>query len=168
MKQKNIVLIGMSGSGKTTIGKLLAKKLSMQFIDTDELIEREEGEKIKDIFERCGEAYFRTLETECAKKMSQTSGIVVATGGGMILKEENMAFLKENSVTVYLKRSVESIKQTMDASNRPLLSSGLKRLYDMERERTPLYEGYADFIVLNEAEPEKTVDEIINYIKNII
>lgn len=163
---KNIVLIGMSGSGKTTIGKMLSDKLSMTFKDTDEMIEKKEGKKIKDIFENSGEKYFRDLETQIAKEASEFQEYVISTGGGMILREENMEYLKKNSVVVYLKRSVDSIKKTMDASNRPLLQEGLEKLFEMERIRTPLYEKYADLVVLNEAEPEKTAAAIIKYIIN--
>ena len=163
--EKNIVLIGMSGCGKTTIGKMLLKELSMDFFDTDEMIEKEDGRKIKDIFKEDGEVYFRKLETESAKKASQFQNAIISTGGGMILKEENMKYLKKNSFVVYLKRSVESIKKTMDASNRPLLAEGLKKLYDMEKERGELYEKYADFTVINEGSPEETLKKILNFLK---
>lgn len=163
---KNIVLTGMLGSGKTTIGKMLAKELSMCFADTDELIETHEGKKIKDIFKESGEEYFRNTETEIARVASKFENYVISTGGGMILKAENMDFLKDNSVVVYLKRSVESIKMTMDASNRPLLAEGIEKLYEMEKTRSPLYEKYADITVVNEGEPEKTVKEILKYIIN--
>lgn len=162
---KNIVLTGMSGSGKTTIGKMLAKELSMSFTDTDEMIESYEGKKIKDIFKEAGEEYFRNTESEIACIASRLENHIISTGGGMILKSENMECLKKNSIVVYLKRSVESIKKTMDTSDRPLLAEGLEKLYEMEKIRAPLYEKYADIMVVNEGEPEKTVREII---KNII
>lgn len=162
----NIVLIGMSGSGKTTIGERLAEKLSMKFADTDEMIEKKEGRKIKDIFAEKGETYFRDLETEIAISASKIDGYIISTGGGMVLRDRNMQCLKENSVIIYIKRSVESIRKTMDASNRPLLKSGLAKLNEMEKERSPIYEKYADLIVLNEAEPEKAINEIINNIIN--
>lgn len=168
MERKNIVLIGMSGCGKTTIGEMLAESLKMDFADTDVIIERVEGRKIKDIFESDGEGFFRYLETKCAERVSELKNTVISTGGGMILKEENMNFLKKNSVTVYLKRSVESIKETMDASNRPLLADGVQKLYDMEKARGVLYEKYADLIVVNEKSPEKAIEEILNYLKNNI
>jgi len=163
---KNIVLIGLSGCGKTTIGRILSEELSMEFADTDEMIEKKEGKKIKDIFEEHSEAYFRDLETEAAKEISECENYVISTGGGIILKDENMKHLKQNSVTVYIKRSVESIKQTIDASNRPLMSRGLDRLYEMEKVRTPIYEKYADLVVINEEEPLKAANEIINCIIN--
>ncbi len=162
----NIVLIGMSGSGKTTIGERLAEKLSMKFTDTDEMIEKKEGRKIKDIFAENGERYFRDLETEIAISASKLENHIISTGGGMVLRDKNMQCFKENSVIIYLKRSVESIKKTMDASNRPLLKSGLAELNEMEKERAPIYEKYADLIVLNEADPEKAINEIINNIIN--
>ena len=128
-------------------------------------IEREEKRKIKDIFKEDGEVFFRELETESAKKASRLNNTVISTGGGMILKEENMNYLKKNSVTVYLKRSVESIKKTMDASNRPLLLDGLQKLYDMEKQRGALYEKYADLIVVNENTPAEAIGKILEYLK---
>ena len=160
--KKNIVLIGMSGCGKTTIGKMLADKLEMSFYDTDELIEIKQNKKIKDIFSESGEAFFRELETEAAKETSKLENAVISTGGGMILKPENMNFLKQNSLTVYLKRTTASINKTMDASGRPLLANGVDKLYEMEKIRSPLYEKYADLVVINEQTPEKTVSEIEN------
>jgi len=159
--KKNIVLIGMSGCGKTTIGEMLSKRLSMSFNDTDRIIEMKQQKKIKDIFAESGESFFRELETECAKEVSSLENAVISTGGGMILKEENMNYLKKNSVVIYLKRSVESIIKTMDASGRPLLSNGVERLYEMERVRGALYEKYADIVAVNERAAEDTIDEII-------
>ena len=163
---KNIVLTGMSGSGKTTIGKMLAKELEMSFADTDEMIENYEGKKIKDIFKESGEKYFRNTETEIARIASTLENYIISTGGGIILKAENMDCLKNNSIVVYLKRSVESIKKTMDASDRPLLADGLEKLYEMEKTRSPLYEKYADITVVNEGAPEETIKEIIKHIIN--
>lgn len=166
MEKENIVLIGMSGAGKTTIGKLLSEKLDMDFLDTDEIIENDENRKIKDIFANEGEVFFRNLETECAKKVAKLKKVIISTGGGMILKEENMDALKESGVVIYLKRSVESIKKSMDTSNRPLLRDGLSKLYEMEKQRAGLYEKYADFIALNEGKEEETIDNIISFIEN--
>ncbi len=168
MTEKNIVLIGMSGCGKTTLGQMLAKKLNMDFIDTDEVIEKEQKRTIKNIFETDGEIYFRNLETECAKKVSLYNNTIISTGGGIILKEENMKYLKENAITFYIKRSVKSIKSTIDASNRPLLSKNLEKLSEMERLRTPLYEKYADFIIVNQKTPQEAIDEMLKCIKNNI
>ena len=164
MMRKNIVLIGMTGCGKTTIGKLLAKELEMDFKDMDEIIENEEGRKIRDIFEENGEDFFREKETDCAKEVSALCNTVISTGGGIVLREENMAFLKNNSVVIYLKRSINSIKETIDASKRPLLDDGLDKLSEMKEKRGPLYEKYADFIVENEKSKEEIVSEILKYL----
>ncbi|MBR2499455.1 MAG: shikimate kinase [Clostridia bacterium] len=165
---KNIVLIGMSGCGKTTIGKMLAKELNMDFADTDEIIEKEQKRLISDIFNTDGEAFFRCLETKCAQKVSLLKNTVISTGGGIILNEDNMNYLRKNAVIFYLKRSVDSIKTTVDTSNRPLLSKDIEKLYEMEKIRGPLYEKYADLTVSNLAEPEKAVKTITEYRKSII
>ncbi len=164
MKKENIVLIGMSGAGKTTIGKILAEKLNKDFVDTDEIIENDEKRKIKDIFANEGEVFFRNLETKCAKKVGRLKNVIISTGGGMILKEENMDALKQSGIVIYLKRSVESIKKSMDTSNRPLLKDGLSKLYEMEKQRKELYEKYADFVALNEGKEEDTIDNILTFL----
>ena len=108
-EKKNIVLTGMPGSGKSTTGKILAEKLGREFIDTDEEIRKKTGIEISDYFERCGEKEFRSLETEVIKAISSKSGIVIATGGGAILKEENIDALKMNGTVYFLDRNKKQV-----------------------------------------------------------
>src|SRR5690606_9931096 len=96
----NLLLTGMRGSGKTTIGKILAKKLSMNFIDMDEFIEEKQGSRIRDIVEKNGWEFFRKLETQACRELSQLKNTVIASGGGAILKEENMAQSDENTLNL--------------------------------------------------------------------
>ncbi len=106
---KNIVLIGMMGSGKTTCGRLLAQRLDRAFVDCDELIEQFTGRTIPEIFETDGEDAFRGLESQVIREVSAQRDLVVATGGGAVLRQANVAALRKNGVTVFLDRPVEDI-----------------------------------------------------------
>ncbi|MDE5943133.1 MAG: shikimate kinase [Clostridia bacterium] len=162
----NIVLAGMPGSGKSTVADLLAKHGKTVF-DTDALIVEEHG-KISEIFEDFGEEYFRRLETETVKKLCALDGIVIATGGGCLLKEENVKYLKGVGKIVYLRaRSETLIKRVQGDTTRPLLAGNIeeqiKRLY---KERAAIYEGAADIIIDTDGlSPEQTIQRILRSLK---
>lgn len=141
--KQNIVLTGMPGSGKTTIGTLLAEKLGRPFIDTDDLIVKKAGCAISDIFRLQGEAEFRRMETETVKEISSKSGCVIATGGGAVLNTENMDALKMNGRVYFLDRSPELLAPTSD---RPLALSK-EAIFNRYRERYDIYCRTADEIV---------------------
>ena len=105
----NLVLVGMPGSGKTTVGRLLAEKLGRTFVDADEEIVRAAGMSIPEIFEKHGEAWFRELETQVLAQLGQRSGIVLATGGGCVLFERNYPLLRQNGRLYRLRRNVEQL-----------------------------------------------------------
>lgn len=154
-EKRNIVLIGMPGSGKSTIGKALAEKLGKQFIDTDELITADYG-VISDIFKEKGEACFRELESEKVKLASQRSGCVIATGGGAVLKKENVRALRQNGVIFFLNRPLEDILPTDD---RPL-SSDREALMKRFEERYDIYVSSADFEIHVDGKVENSVTKI--------
>lgn len=162
---KNIVLVGMPASGKTTIGKLLAAQLlGYSFVDTDEVIEKEQGILISEIFAKNGEDYFRTLETNTLKTVLKKENQVVSTGGGIILKEENRQLLKENSFVVYLKTDIPTLcERAKRSSARPLLngSEQEKKIETLLNQRENLYESVSDFIIDTRT---KTQTEILNKI----
>lgn len=158
---KNIVLIGMPGCGKTTIGRLIAKKLDMKFIDIDGLIEEKEGCTVSELF-RQGEEHFRKLETEVVLALEKEEASVIATGGGAIKRALNMESLKKNGIIVYVDRSIEDIAGDIDISARPLLAGGVGRLAQLHAERDDLYKKYSDFLVNNEGETAEIVENIIN------
>lgn len=158
---KNIVLIGMPGCGKTTIGKLLAEKLGKRFIDIDAMVEKQEGCTINELF-RQGEEHFRKLETEAVLALEKEKASVIATGGGIIKRASNMASLKKNGIIVYVDRPVRDIAGDIDASTRPLLADGTDRLIQLYAERDDLYKKYSDFIIKNEGEITEVVENIIN------
>lgn len=162
---KNIVLIGMPGSGKTTIGYELSKKLSMNFIDADNYIEENEKSSISNMF-KISEEYFRQIETKYIAGLSKLYSTVIATGGGVIKNENNMLLLKNNSIIIYLNRKVDDIIKDIDISNRPLLKNGKDRLYELFKERHHLYQKYCDIEILNDGSIVDAVDKIIDIINN--
>lgn len=138
------------GAGKTTVGRALAKKLHRRFIDSDHEIEARTGASIPLIFEIEGEEGFRQRETEAIRDLTAQDGIVLATGGGAILKPENRACLKAGGVVIYLRASISSILQrTSHDKNRPLLQTAdpRARLEELARVREPLYLEVADLVV---------------------
>ncbi len=155
-ESENIVLIGMPGSGKSTLGRKIAKVLNRPFIDTDEEIEKAEGKSIPKIFEENGEEFFRKVETEITKEFGMQNGAVIATGGGAILKRENRLALKQNGRIYFIRRSLESLS----TKGRPLSEGGLSKLQKLYEERRPVYEKFCDCSVDNKFF-EKTAQDII-------
>jgi shikimate kinase len=150
MRSENIYLIGLMGAGKTTIGRQLAKALKLPFYDSDKAIEEATGVNIPTIFEFEGEEGFRDREQKMIRQLTQMQGIVLATGGGAILREENRRLLKENGFVIYLKCSVGRIlERTRKDTQRPLLRTDnpRARLESLYAERDPLYAACADFKV---------------------
>lgn len=161
IKKKNIVLIGMSGAGKTTIGIALSYKLKMSFVDMDSYIERKYGMQISEIFAQMGEERFRELETETAKYLSEKyQNTIISTGGGVVLKAENMEYLKKTGTVIYINRTVENILSTLNSEKRPLLKSNPEKLYDMYKTRHPLYVKYADMCIMNSGTFSDCVDNV--------
>lgn len=159
-EKRNIVLIGMPGSGKSTIGKALAEALGKAFIDTDDMIVSEYG-VISDIFAEKGEAYFRDLETEQVKIAAKMNGMVIATGGGAVLRKENVDSLKQNGVVFFLNRPLSDIIPTSD---RPLSSDieALKKRFD---ERYGIYVSSADKEIFVDGIVENSVNKIMETLK---
>ena len=150
----NVVLFGMPASGKTTVGKLAADILGKKFVDTDAEIYKTTGRTPSEIIERDGEAAFRSVETETVKKAALLTGAVIATGGGVVLRRENVCALKANGVAVYLKRDLSLLTD----GDRPLSrAAGILALYNERRE---LYENAADFTVENDGKAEACAYEI--------
>lgn len=142
----NIALIGMPGSGKTSLGEELARRLSFKFVDIDRFIEKEERKTINEIFREKGEEYFRNKESEIIKKLENKDRFIISTGGGSILREENVKSLKKNSYIIYINRDMDFLKMKKHKKTRPLLRKpgSVERIY---KERKGLYEKYADYIL---------------------
>jgi shikimate kinase len=162
--KNNYVLIGMPGSGKTTIGGMAAEKSGAYFIDTDEEIERKHGD-ISEIFEEFGEKGFRELETKALKNSCIGGGKVISTGGGIVEIDENRGILK-NCVVIFIDRDPEEIQKSLYRESRPLMKDdpeALKRLY---KRRYGKYLDTADHVVENNSGPETCVKEILKIIKD--
>ena len=162
----NIFLVGPMGSGKTAVGKQLAKLLQVQFYDSDAEVERVAGVDISYIFEKEGEDSFRKRETEAIENLTQLNGIVLATGGGAILAEQNRKCLQARGKVVYLRTSVEQqVDRTRHGRHRPMLnvSDPEQRLRSLFAIRAPLYEAIATIIVTTDHRRVSTVaQEIIS------
>ncbi len=159
-EKQNIVLIGMPGCGKSTIGKELAKELGKEFVDSDEEIVKKAGCTITEIFAKKGESEFRKIESEIIKELSAKQGLVIATGGGAVLNSRNVDFLKANGIILFLDRNIEDIEATAD---RPL-SSNRRDLEKRYNERYPIYLSAADYRIncTNEInENIKTIKEVL-------
>lgn len=140
----NIIIIGMPNSGKTTIAYELARKIGYKAIDTDRLIEKEAGMSINEIFRKYGEEDFRRRETKVCERVAKLDKRVIASGGGTVVREENMNFLKNRGYVIYLKRPLEFLKTNLDTSRRPLLRAEGDPMTKLYNERAPLFEKYAD------------------------
>lgn len=166
---KNVVLIGFMGSGKTSVGKRLSVALKREFIDTDDFIVNREGMSINDIFEKKGEDYFRSIERELCQRFSEPKSKIIATGGGVIKNPDNVENLKEGGVIIYLKSTPEKIAHNLRYDNsRPLLAgkNKEKKIAALMAEREPLYNSCADYTVdvgnINIEETLEIIREIIN------
>lgn len=150
-KNRNIILVGYMGSGKSTVGKKAARAMEYTFLDTDALIEQEEGMAISEIFEKKGEPYFREKETEMILKLlAEPKGNIIATGGGLPMKDGNAELLKKLGTVIYLKAETDTLMKRLSGDTvRPLLKNGdLREKIDMMLAvRGPVYEACADVVL---------------------
>ena len=156
-QKRNLVLIGMPGSGKTTVGREIARKLKSKFVDLDEIIQRRTGKTIPDIFVQDGETAFRDLETEAVRDVAGRSGIVIATGGGTVLRPENVNSLRQNGLLFLLDCPLDQLHPTED---RPLADTAQK-LDKLYRQRMPLYRAAAYEIIETKTSVSETANAVI-------
>ena len=168
-KVKNVILIGFMGAGKSEVGEKLALKLDMDYINTDDIIEREEGKKISQIFKDRGESYFRDLETKLLDAISEIDNTVISTGGGMVLRKENVEKLKRLGPLILLSAREEVIAERLkNVRNRPLLDvpDPKAKIKEILEFRNPIYNAVADFKVdTSDLDIETAVEKILNYLK---
>lgn len=155
-QMENIVLIGMPGSGKSTIGRALAERLGREFVDADTEITKAAGIPIPNIFAQSGEAGFRQIETKVLNDLCKKSGLVISTGGGCVTQEQNYPLLHQNSKIFCLNRNLEQLP----TDGRPLSQKG--NLEEMYRIRKPMYDHFADYIIDNNGDLNETVSQIIS------
>ena len=144
---KNIILIGMMGCGKSTVGALLAHRLGRELVDTDAVIEERTGRAIPDIFSADGEEGFRALELALCRELSGRSGLVIACGGGLPTQEAAIAALKENGLVFWLDRDPGETYDALDVSGRPLAQAGRQDFIDRYESRAPIYRRWADYVI---------------------
>ena len=154
-KMENIILIGMPGSGKSTVGMLLVEKTGHTFVDADEEIVKAAGKSIPEIFAQDGEDAFRALETQVLRQLGKKSGQIIATGGGCVTRAENYDLLHQNGKVFCLERGLEKLA----TDGRPL--SQTTNLEEMYHQRKPLYDHFADYHVSNNGSAEETANAIL-------
>ena len=163
-----IFLIGPMGSGKSTIGKVLSERLEYDFYDTDKLVEKVVGKKVKEIFEQNGEQYFRLKESEELDKTRKLKNAVIATGGGIIENEKNRLFLKEEKKVIFLDSSIErQYDRTKESQKRPLLNNGdsMKILKNLYQKRLSFYQEVSKLkISMDNLTEGKIFEEILDFL----
>lgn len=162
-----IILIGFMGVGKTTIGKIIAKKLKLNFVDMDNYIEKREGKSISKIFEEYGEQHFRELESESLKDLIKSDNIVISTGGGIVTTKENSDILKKEKIVIFLDANTQTILNNLykEIDKRPLLSNSNNvesTISNLLNERYEKYNSICDIkIDINEKNIEEVVSQIL-------
>ena len=165
----NVYLVGPMGVGKTTIGRALAKNFNLEFVDSDQESENRTGVTILTIFDIEGDAGFRDREARIISEMAKRRGIVLATGGGAIMRPENRRALRHSGLIIYLHATVEmQLERTRNSRNRPLLNNGNRQevLEELMREREPLYRQEADIVyAIDSRSPQVAAREIAREIR---
>lgn len=166
---KNLVLIGFMGTGKSTVGKILAKKLGYRFLDADAEIERREQKSITQIFEMCGEEGFRNMETAVLCELAQKKNSVIATGGGAVLRKENMDALRKNGVVILLRARIETIVQRVAGNDKRPLAKGqsARELEARLQSRAIYYENHDFAFDVEDLSPMQIADRIIDIYKKL-
>ncbi len=161
---KNIYLIGMMNCGKSTCARLLGSALSRPVLDTDVQIQQEAGMTVSEIFAQQGEAQFRELETELCRRLAKRSGLIVACGGGLPLREENRRVLRDSGTVVFLNRDPVRCYQG-DMSHRPLAQQGREDFLRRYAQREPFYRAAAHIVIGDYPTPGETVAEILKQLE---
>ncbi|MCF7869986.1 MAG: shikimate kinase [Candidatus Omnitrophica bacterium] len=166
---KNIYLVGFMGTGKTAVGKVLADKLSKRFVEMDQLIEKRENKKIKDIFAENGQDYFRKLENQLLKKLSSQSDLVVSCGGGAVCNQDNLDILQNTGYVFSLSASPNSIfERVKESDHRPLLNGAdpLGKIKELLEARKPFYKKAGTRIDTDNLCVLDVADYILNLLEN--
>lgn len=163
---KNIILIGMMGSGKTTVGRLLSRRLGRALVDTDAEIVARQGRSIPDIFAADGEEGFRAMEGELAAELAARQDLVVACGGGLPTRRESIAPLKERGVVFWLERDPALIYDSLETDGRPLAQDGRQAFLDRAGQRAPIYRRWADYVISGAVSPERAAGAIATILQS--
>lgn len=160
---KNIVLIGMPGSGKTTFGMALAEKLRRPFVDADAYLEEKEGRTIQSFFAESEEA-FRDAEERTIEDLSRRQNLIIATGGGVVKRSRNVARLHETGLLIFIDRRAEDIVTDVEVEKRPLLAEGPDKVFALYKERIALYRKAADRILENRGSEEEVLARLLEMV----
>ena len=165
---KNIVLIGFMGTGKSSVGRILARRMKREFVDLDRYLEEKEKRKIREIFEKDGEAYFRGIEKEAVAHWSQTENKVITTGGGAVMDSDNFSAFKQNGVLITLLAKPETIyERVKNSKRRPLLNGSQDLLGEIKallEKRKPFY-SRSDFYFDTDG---KNASQVARLIQNVV
>ena len=166
---KNLILCGFMGSGKTTLGLELAKKLNMPLIDTDAEIVKRQGVEISEIFATRGEAYFRSLETELIKELSEKEGLIISLGGGLAAQSQNHPYLKQAGTLLLLDPGCdETLRRITGDKTRPLAAGGEADIIARYNARKPIYESVADIVIDSSCSAERTLELALTALEEMI
>lgn len=161
MNNKDIALIGFPGCGKTTIGRILAEKVELPYYDLDFYIEKKHNANINEIFIN-GEEYFRKIESETLTEIVTEKRIkIISTGGGIVKVHKNMELLRANSIIFFINRPIEQIATDININTRPILSKNPSKMFDMYKERYPLYKKYCHYEIQNNRSINEVLYEIL-------
>ena len=161
----NIIFIGMPGSGKTTLGRIVAQELGFSFYDSDKYIEAKSGKTVAEIFAEHGEAHFRDLETQAMEELCALENTVISTGGGVVERPENVDILKKSGTVIFINRPVEEIAANINTAKRPLLKDGKDKLFELYKRRINLYKGACHIEILNSGSIDDAVKKITDEVK---
>lgn len=159
-KKNNLILIGMPGCGKSTIGKNAAKILHMDFIDVDAFIENREEKSISEIFLK-GESHFRAIEAQVINELSSVKNTVISTGGGVVKNEKNMAILRNTGLVLFIDRPIDNILSDINTESRPLLKDKSDALLKLYSERIDLYKKFCHTELKNTGTMEDILSKVI-------
>jgi shikimate kinase len=159
----NIYLIGMPGCGKSTIGKIISKRLKLKHIDADEYLENKYSQTIPNIFSLYGEDDFRKKESIVIEELSKMNNLLVSTGGGVVVKDRNKEIMKNSGAVVFIDTTPDNILKNSSLSGRPLLKDK-NRIYEIYKSRIDLYKDFADIVIDNNSSIDTAANEIIKYL----
>ncbi len=163
---KNIILIGMPGCGKTTIGKSLSNRLGMEFCDTDIIFESKHEIKISDFFKSYGEPTFRIEESKILSELSEKRNTIISTGGGVVETECNKELLQKSGIVVFINRSPEDIFGDIETSHRPLLADGRNKIFELFEKRLDKYKDFCHIEIKNNDSIDSITEKIINEVNH--
>lgn len=161
---KNLYIVGMMGAGKTCIGRIAAKKKKCRFIDTDVFVENRAGMSVAEIFEAEGEEGFRKRETDALRFLAKKRNCIISTGGGIVMKDENIELMRKSGTVVWLKRDLHKVLESRRIRTRPLLAKDPTVIFDLMKKREPRYKKACHFVVYNDEDRMAAVHEILRII----